>query len=586
MITIAQQEGGLSGKSPRGLARRAIEVADLAHARLTEFATACQLQQRTDMADTIECDYAIVGAGSAGCVLADRLSADGSKVVLLEAGPSDWHPMIHIPAGVLHLLRNPNVSWQYASEPDEGTSGRAINWPRGKVLGGSSSINGMLFIRGNAADYDGWAQMGCTGWSYADCLPHFMSMETYEPGDDTYRGKDGPLRVEDYSTILPLTHRFVEAAQQAGFEFTKDLNSARHIGVGYSQMSRNGRFRSSTAQTFLAQARKRPNLRIETNALASRLLFDGKRCTGVAFNQKGRPVQLKAAREVIVSGGSINSPHLLQISGIGPADHLKSIGVDVVHDLPGVGSNLSDHYAVRVAHRIENAASVNEYTRGVKLAGEVMKWLTRGDGALTFGVTTAQVFCMSREGLASPDIQLLFTPASYSAKASEIGALEKLPGATVGANVARPQSRGTIMARSADPKEQPVIRPNYLSAERDTEVLLAAIGHVRRIFKAPALAQHVVSETAPGDTITTDKELIQYARANGTTVHHPVGTCKMGTDLAAVVDPRLRVHGINDLRVVDASIMPTITSANTNAATIMIAEKAAAMIREDRAADL
>jgi choline dehydrogenase-like flavoprotein len=537
------------------------------------------------MTDIIACDYAIVGAGSAGCVLADRLSADGSNVVLLEAGPSDWHPMIHIPAGVLHLLHNKSINWMYASEPGEGVNDRAIHWPRGKVLGGSSSINGMLFIRGNAADYDGWAQAGCTGWSFTDCLPHFMSMEAYEPGDSAYRGKDGPLQIEDYRTILPLTHRFVEAAQQVGFEFTKDLNSARHIGVGYSQMSRNGRFRGSTAQTFLAKARKRPNLRIVTNALATRLLFDGKRCTGVAFSQKARTKQLHAACEVIVCGGSINSPHLLQVSGIGPAEHLKSIGVNVVHNLPGVGANLSDHYAVRIAHRVKNAASVNQYARGLRLAGEVLKWLTRGDGALTFGVTTAQVFCCSREGLASPDIQLLFSPASYSAKASEIGTLEKEPGATVAANVARPESRGTIMAKSSDPKEPPAINPNYLTAKRDTEVLLAAIGHARRIFDAPALAQHIVHETAPGDALQSDQDLVSYARANGTTVHHPVGTCKMGTDPAAVVDPRLRVHGIDGLRVVDASIMPTIPSANTNAATIMIAEKGAAMIREDNGAN-
>lgn len=533
------------------------------------------------MSEIINCDYAIVGAGSAGCVLANRLSADGSKVVLLEAGPTDWHPMIHVPAGVLHLLHNKSINWMYASEPDVGINGRTIQWPRGKVLGGSSSINGMLFIRGNAADFDGWAQRGCTGWSYADCLPYFMSMETYEPGDDSYRGKDGPLRIEDYRTILPLTHRFVEAAQQVGFEFTKDLNSAQHVGVGYSQMTRNGRFRGSTAQTFLSAARRRPNLQIKTNALATCLLFDGRRCTGLAFNQNGRSLQLKTVREVIVSGGSINSPHLLQISGIGPAEHLRSIGINVVHDLPGVGSNLSDHYAVRVSYRIKNAASVNDYARGLRLAGEVVKWLARGDGALTFGVTTAQVFCFSREGLASPDIQLLFTPGSYSTEASEIGKLEREPGATVAANVAQPQSRGTIMAKSAQPDDRPVIKPNYLSAERDTEVLLAAIAQVRRIFRAPALAGHVVAETAPGNTVVSNQDILDYARANGTSVHHPVGTCKMGVDPDAVVDPRLRVHGIDGLRVIDASIMPAITSANTNAATIMIAEKGAALVRQD-----
>ena len=533
------------------------------------------------MDDVIECDYAIVGAGSAGCVLADRLSADGARVVLLEAGPTDWHPMIHIPAGMLHLLYNKSVNWMYASEPEEGTNGRAIHWPRGKVLGGSSSINGMLFIRGNAADYDGWAQMGCQGWSYAECLPHFMSMESYTPGDDSFRGKDGPLRIEDYRTILPLTHRFVEAAQQAGFELTKDLNNARHVGVGYSQMSRNGRFRGSTAQTFLAAAKKRSNLRVETNALASRLLFDGQRCIGVTFDQKGRQRQVNATREVIVSGGSINSPHLLQVSGIGPAEHLKSIGVDVRHDLPGVGSNLSDHYATRVAYRIKNALSINQYSRGIKLAGEAVKWLLRGNGALTFGVTSAQVFCFSREGLASPDIQLLFTPASYDP--SVFGKLETEPGATVAVSVARPESRGTIMAQTANPQDRPIIKPNYLTSRRDHDVVVAGIAHVRRIFNAPALAQHVVEETSPGDRMVSDDDLLSFARANGNTLYHPVGTCKMGTDPAAVVDPRLRVHGIGGLRVIDASIMPVVTTANTNAPTIMIAEKGAAMIREDAA---
>lgn len=425
------------------------------------------------MSQEADCDYIIVGAGSAGCVLANRLSADGSRVVLLEAGPKDWHPMIHIPAGVLKLLYNSRVNWMYATDPEPGTGDRRIHWPRGRVLGGSSSINGMLFVRGNRADYDGWAQMGCQGWSYEDCLPYFKSIESYAPGDDAHRGKSGPLKIEDYRTILPLTHRFVEAAQQAGFPFTPDLSGAQQEGVGYSQMSRNGRFRGSTAQTFLAEARGRDNLKVETNALASRLLFDGKRCTGVAFTQNGRTRTLKAAGEVIVSGGTINSPHLLQISGVGPGAHLGSIGVDVVHDLPGVGANLNDHYAIRVSQRVKNAVSINEYARGLRLAGEVARWLTMGNGALTFGVSSAQVFCFSRDGLASPDIQLLFSPASYDERV--FGSLEKKPGMTIAVSVARPESRGTIMATSADAAARPSIKPNYLSAPRDLDVALAMI---------------------------------------------------------------------------------------------------------------
>ena len=524
-----------------------------------------------------DCDYLIVGAGSAGCTLANRLSADGSTVILLEAGPRDWHPMIHIPAGVLNLLYNKSVNWMYATDPEPGTGNRRIHWPRGRVLGGSSSINGMLFVRGNRADYDSWAQMGCTGWSYEDCLAHFKSIESYAPGDADHRGKSGPLKIEDYRTVLPLTHRFVEAAQQAGFPFTQDLSGANQEGVGYSQMSRNGRFRGSTARTFLAEARGRPNLKIETNAVASRLMIENKRCTGVHFEQHGQHRELTAAREVIVSGGTINSPHLLQISGIGEGDHLQSIGVDVVHNLPGVGCNLRDHYATRISYRVKDLISINEYARPPRLFGEIAKWLTAGNGALTFGVSSAQIFAHSREGLASPDIQLLFSPASYDE--NRFGKLEKRPGATCAVSVARPDSHGTIMATSPLAADRPSIKPNYLSAGRDMDVALAGVRHVRRVFEAPAIAKHITHETTPGAPIQSDADLMEFIRNNGVTLYHPVGTCKMGTDPMAVVDPQLKVHGIDGLRVIDASIMPQVTTGNTNAPTIMIAEKGAAMIR-------
>src|SRR5436309_12005785 len=362
----------------------------------------------------LRADYVVVGAGSAGCVLADRLSEDGARVVLLEAGPRDWHPMIHVPAGALHLRANPLVNWNYYSEAEEGTGNRSLHWPRGRVLGGTSSINGMLYVRGNPADYDGWAQMGCRGWSYDDVLPYFRQSEDYRGnGDPEYRSTGGPLVVEDYRTILELTHRFVEAAQQAGFAFTPDYNAKQQEGVAYSQMTRRGRWRGSTAQTFLREAKGRRNLRVETDAIATRLQFDGRRCTGVAFRQGGVDRRLTAAREVIVSGGAVNSPHLLQISGIGPADYLKSIGVEIVHDLPGVGANLNDHYVVRISHRVKDTVTINQLARGLRLAREAVRWATVGDGALTFGVTSAMVFCRSREGLSSPDLQLLFTPASY-----------------------------------------------------------------------------------------------------------------------------------------------------------------------------
>jgi choline dehydrogenase len=527
----------------------------------------------------MQADYVIVGAGSAGCVLANRLSEDGARVVLLEAGPRDWLPWIHVPAGVLKLLHNPAVNWNYGTEPEAATGGRPIHWPRGRVLGGSSSINGMLYIRGNAADYDGWAQGGCRGWSWEDVLPFFMKSENYVSGDGPNRARGGPLQVEDYSTILPLTHRFVEAAQQAGFEKSPDLNGPQQEGVGYSQMSRNGRFRGSTATTFLRQARSRPNLRIETSAIATRLLLDGRRCTGVAVRQDGVDREIRAAREVILSGGTVNSPHLLQVSGIGPAAHLTSVGIAVTHDLPGVGANLSDHYCARVSHRVRDAVSINQLARGARLAGEVVRWLATGRGALTFGVSSAMVLCRSREGLASPDIQLLFTPASYDQQ--RFGDLERAPGMTVACSIARPESRGTIMATSPDPLARPAIRPNYLSAPDDLRVLVAGLRHARRIFAAPALAAHSVGETVPGPQVGSDTELAGFARNTGTTVYHPVGTCRMGEDPMAVVDSRLRVHGLGGLRVIDASVMPSVTTTNTNAPTIMIAEKGAAMIRED-----
>jgi choline dehydrogenase len=533
------------------------------------------------MAD-LSADYVIVGAGSAGCVVADRLSEDGAQVVLLEAGPTDWHPMIHVPAGALHLRANPLVNWNYYAEPEESIGDRSLHWPRGRVLGGTSSINGMLYVRGNPGDYDGWAQMGCRGWSYADVLPYFKKSEKYAPGDAQYRGKRGPLLVEDYRTILPLTHRFVEAAQQAGFSLTRDYNGAVQEGVGYSQMTRNGRFRGSTARTFLAEARRRPNLRVVTKAVATRILLDGDRCIGVAFRQNGADNRAVAAREVVVSGGTVNSPHLLQVSGIGPAAHLQSIAVAVRHDLPGVGANLSDHFAVRVTHRVKGEVSVNQLARGLRLVGEIGRYAATGRGALTFGVTTAMVFCRSREGLESPDLQLLFAPGSYDPNG--IGRLEREPGMTVVVCIARPDSRGTIMAASADPLARPAIRPNYLSAASDVRALLAGTGIARRIFAAPPLARHSAAETMPGADVESDEALTAFLREAGTNLHHPVGTCRMGEDPMAVVDSRLRVHGLEGLRVVDASVMPTVTTGNTNAPSIMIGEKGAAMIREDAAA--
>ena len=528
----------------------------------------------------MQADYVIVGAGSAGCVLAERLSAGGAEVVLLEAGGKDTNPLIHVPAGVLKLITHPVVNWNYYTEPDEKTGNRAFHCPRGKVLGGSSSINGMLFIRGNAADFDGWAQMGARGWSYDDVKQHFKSIERYGPGDPGERGKSGPILVEDYRTVLPLTHRFVEAAQQAGHAFARDLSGRPPAeGVGYSQMSRNGRFRGSTARTFLRDARGRTNLRVVTDAHATGLTFDGRRCTGVAFRQRGRDRQVTAAREVIVSGGTVNSPHLLHISGVGPADRLKEIGVEVRHDLPGVGMNYSDHYTVRISHRVRGQQSINQLARGWRLVREMARFALLGNGALTFGVSSAQCYTRSREGLASPDIQLLFTPASFDE--DDFGRLEREPGMSVAVSIARPSSRGEIVAVSADPFERPAIRPNFLDDPDDMRVALEGIRQAREILAQPAFAGITQGEVSPGPEVQGREALEAFVRQTGRTIYHMVGTCRMGEDPMAVVDSRLRVRGLEGLRVVDASVMPAVTTANTNAPTIMIAEKGAGMILED-----
>jgi choline dehydrogenase len=529
----------------------------------------------------MDADYIVIGAGSAGCVVASRLSEDaGVKVVLLEAGPHDRDPWIHIPAGVLRVLNNTKINWNFLSEGEPGTDGRQLQWPRGKVLGGTSSINGMLYVRGNPMDYDNWAQMGCRGWSYEEVLPFFKKSETYRgTGDPEFRSKGGPLIVEDYRTILPLTHAFVEAAKQAGYPFTPDYNGAQQEGVAYSQMTRRGKWRGSTAQTFLREARGRSNLRVETDATVTKLILDGRQCTGVAFRQRGVDRQLTVAREVILCGGAVNSPHVLQISGIGPAAHLQQIGVPVQHDLPGVGANLNDHYVIRLSHRVKDAVTINQLARGARVVREAIKFATVGNGALTFGVTSAMVFCRSREGLAAPDLQLLFTPASYAQ--GVFRQLERDPGMTVAVCPVRPDSRGTIMAQSPDPFEYPAIRPNYLSAPSDLRVLISGVEQTRRIFAQPAMAPYSVAETVPGPGIARDEQFADYARKAGTNVFHPVGTCKMGTDPMAVVDPRLRVIGLNGLRVIDASVMPCVTTGNTNAPTIMIGEKGAAMIKED-----
>ncbi len=522
-------------------------------------------------------DYIVIGAGTAGSLLAARLAESSANVLLLEAGPETWHPMIHIPAGVRSLHRNPALNWTYFTEPHPATANRRIHWPRGRVIGGSGSINGMLYVRGNPGDYDSWSDMGCTGWSYADVLPYFRKTERYESGDPQYRGKDGPLRVIDYQAHLDLTHRFVQAAQQTGLPFNRDYNGPQQEGVAYSQMTRLGRFRGSTAFALLRPARSRSNLRVTTNALVTKLVFEGKRCIGATFRKSGQETTVRARREVILCGGAINSPHLLMLSGIGPAAQLQSLGIPIVRDAPGVGQNLIDHYYGGISARVRNELSINQLARGWRLAREVLRFLVMGEGALTYGITASTVFTRSRPELTRPDLQLLFTPASYNRE--RFGELEAAPGMTAVVCIVQPESRGALTLQSADPNLPPRIEPNYLTAANDVRALVAGVHLVRKIFTAPAMAHCMVGETYPGPQANSDEAIVDALRLTGTTGYHAVGTCRMGSDAEAVVDPQLRVNGVERLRVVDASVMPMVPTGNTNAPTAMVAEKAVDIIR-------
>tara|TARA_R110002110_G_scaffold376568_2_gene586699 strand:- start:207391 stop:209034 length:1644 start_codon:yes stop_codon:yes gene_type:complete len=529
-------------------------------------------------------DYVIVGAGSAGCVLANRLTEDGRyRVLLLEAGGKDTNPWLHIPLGYGKVFDDPKVNWCYATEPDPTCNGRRIVQPRGKVLGGSSSINGMVYIRGNAADYDHWRQLGNTGWSYDDVLPYFRKLEDNARGADEFHGTGGPQAVSEQRDFHPLGRAHLEAAVQAGYPLNPDFNGATQDGFGRYQVTQRTGRRWSTARGYLRPARKRPNLTVETGAFANRVLFEGKRAVGVeyAVGDEVRVVRPKA--EVILALGAFNSPQLLQLSGVGPAALLREHGIDVVADMPGVGTGMQDHYLVRMVYRCKQPVTLNDVMQSrLRSAGTLLRYALFRRGMMAMAAVPTGGFFRSDPSLDSPDLQHHIVLYSNGGATGKHGStLHEFSGLSATIIMLRPESRGAVEIGSANPRDAPLIKSRYLAAENDSRALMRGVRAVQEIMRQPALEPFVGERIEPGADVVTDDDVIEYLRNFGNTGFHPTSTCRMGVDETAVVDPRLRVHGFEGLRVVDASIMPAVTSGNTNAPTIMIAEKASDMILAD-----
>jgi choline dehydrogenase len=524
-------------------------------------------------------DFIVTGAGSAGCAVAGRLSEDGKyRVLLLEAGPRDTYPWIHVPLGYHKTFNNPRVNWMFDSEPEPELNGRIMYQPRGKVLGGTSSINGMVYMRGNAADYDEWRQRGCEGWDYESVLPYFKRAEDNARGGDDFHGSGGPLKVTDHRWQPTLAQAMRDAAVQAGIPANPDFNGAQQEGVGFYQTTISNARRWSSARAYLGV--KRPNLTIATGAHATRVLIENGRATGVEYLRNGRKVTARAGREVIVSGGVYGSPQLLMLSGLGPAQHLKQLGVNVVRDMPGVGSHLHDHFNTYVAYRCSQKVTMNDIA--ISLPRRVMaaaQYAFGRTGPLASMGLFAGAFVRSDKRLERPDLQI--NMFAWAVQKRDREGVVPQPFSAFGLSPVhlKPEGRGTVRLRSPDPLVAPEIKFNFLKSEYDWQALLEGLRICREIGRQAALKPFVIEEVSPGPTVTQEKELRDFIRATGVSNLHPVGTCRMGREVDAVVDPQLRVHGIEGLRVADASIMPAIVAGNTNAPSIMIGEKCADMVR-------